>query len=240
MAELPFTLILDDETTGLGDVALRLLRLGIDVFYANDADEAVLFCSQEEARTVRAVMFPENLDVAILDRVVPRLPASSEGPGPSLVAVGELADEDRIGKLRKAGVDRVLRPPFDDGTLRWIANAARFESDHHPKRQHERAPTHLLARASWGLRRKHLLCSTLSVGGAFLETPSPLEVGARVKLKLPLPAGDLTLKSVVANNTSGPGDLRTSGMGVTFLEPSDEKRERLAAYVVQRTAEFLL
>ena len=240
MDELPFTLILDDETTGLGEVALRLLRLGIDVFYANDPDEAVLFCSQKEAATVRAVMFPDNLDVAILARVVPRLPASREGPGPSLVAIGELSDEDRIQELRKAGVDRVLRPPFDDGTLRWIANTARFENDHHPKRQHQRAPTNLLARASWGLRRKDLLCSTLSVGGAFLETPSPLEVGARVKLKLPLPAGDLTLKSVVANHTAEPGDIRTSGMGVTFLGPSESEREHLAAYVAQRATEFLL
>ncbi|MAE93138.1 MAG: hypothetical protein CL910_00615 [Deltaproteobacteria bacterium] len=240
MDEQPYTLILDDETTGLGDIALRLLRLGIDVFYANDPDEAVLFCSQEEAVTVRAVIFPETLDLAALGRVVPRLPVSSEGPGPSVVVMGDLADEDRIFELRKAGVDRVLRPPFDDGTLRWIANAARFENEHHPKRQHQRAPTSLLARASWGLKRKDLVCSTLSVGGAFLETPSPLEVGARIKLKLPLPGGDLTLKSVVANHTDGAGELRTCGMGVTFLGPSEEERERLAAYVAQRTHEFLL
>ncbi len=240
MDETPFTLILDDESTGLGEVALRLLRLGIDVFYANDADEAVLFCSQTEAQMIRAIMFPEDLDLSHLAKVVPRVPVAELGTGPSLVAVGELADEDRILELRKFGVDRALRPPFDDSTLRWISNAARYENDHHPKRCHQRAPTNLLARASWGLKRKDLVCSTLSCGGAFLETPTPLAIGSRIKLRLPIAGGKLTVKAVVANHAEGVPDLRGEGMGVTFLNPGESERSALSAYVTDRTSDFVL
>jgi len=240
MAQAPFTLILDDESTGLGQLALRLLRMGIDVFYANDPDEAVLFCKQKEARLIRAVMFPETLDPECLARVLPRLPNDPNEPGPSLVAVGELTDEERLAELRKTGANRALRMPCDDGTLRWMANEARFEHDHHPKRQFHRAPTSLLARASWGLKRKDLVCSTLSAGGAFLETPSPLEIGTRIKLKVPLPSGEISLKAVVANHAAGPPDIRGIGMGVTFLDPGDRERDQLRAFIVQRTAEFVL
>ncbi len=245
MNEVPFTLVLDDESTGLGDAALRLLRLGVDVFYANDPDEAIVFCSQPEARLVRAVMFPEGLATDALERVVSRLPATAEGAGPSLVAVGELADDHRLVELRKAGAERALRPPFDDATLRWVVNAARFEHDHEPKRRHTRAPTNLLARASWGLKRKDLVCSSLSPGGAFLETPSPLNEGTRIKLKLPLPSGSVTLKAVVANHSEGrgegtSGELRPAGMGVTFLDPGEADRSALAEYVQARLAEFVV
>lgn len=238
MDEHPFTLILDDETTGLGPAALRLLRMGIDVFYAADPDEAVLFCGQSEAAGVRAVMLPEMLDLDILGRVLPRLPANRDGSITSLVAVGELADEVRLVELRKAGVDRVLRTPFDDSALRWVANEARFENEHLPKRRFSRAPTDLLCRASWGLRRKDLVCSTLSKGGAFLETPSPLEIGHRIKLRIPLPDEPLTVKAVVANHGAS-GSLRPSGMGVTFLDAVTDE-DPLGSYVSARLAEFLL
>ncbi|MBW2242451.1 MAG: PilZ domain-containing protein [Deltaproteobacteria bacterium] len=238
MDDHPFTLILDDASTGLGRAALRLLRMGIDVFYAADPDEAVLFCRQAEAGGVRAVMLPEELDLAILGRVLPRLPANRDGSITSLVAVGELADEKRLAELRKAGVDRVLRTPFDDSALRWMANEARFEHEHQPKRRFSRAPTDLLCRASWGIRRKDLVCSTLSKGGAFLETPSPLEIGQKIKLRIPLPDGPVSLKCVVANHAVG-ASLRPSGMGVTFLEPATGE-DPLSSFVTARLAEFLL
>ena len=238
MENHPFTLILDDASTGLGNAALRLLRMGIDVFYAADPDEAVLFCRQSEAGGVRAVMVPETLDLAILGKVLPRLPANQDRSITSLVAVGELADEERLAELRKAGIDRILRTPFDDSALRWVANEARFENEHQPKRQFPRAPTDLLCRASWGIRRKDLVCSTLSKGGAFLETPSPLEIGQKIKLRIPLPNGPVSLKCVVANHEVG-ASLRPSGMGVTFLEPATGE-DPLGSFVSARLAEFLL
>ncbi|MCP5057602.1 MAG: PilZ domain-containing protein [bacterium] len=238
MEDHPFTLILDDASTGLGNAALRLLRMGIDVFYAADPDEAVLFCRQSEAGGVRAVMVPETLDLAVLGKVLPRLPANKDRSITSLVAVGELADEKRLGELRKAGIDRALRTPFDDSALRWVANEARFENEHQPKRQFSRAPTDLLCRASWGIRRKDLVCSTLSKGGAFLETPSPLEIGQKIKLRIPLPNGPVSLKCVVANHEMS-ASLRPSGMGVTFVEPATGE-DPLGSFVSARMAEFML
>ena len=55
-AEVRAALVVDDPQATLGDVVLRLLRLGIDVFYSKDHDEAWLL-AQEEAPRIHALLF---------------------------------------------------------------------------------------------------------------------------------------------------------------------------------------
>ena len=65
MASARYALILDDEASALGSVALRLLRLGIDTSYAKDRDEAILW-AQQEAERIHAVLFPSSVDMVSL------------------------------------------------------------------------------------------------------------------------------------------------------------------------------
>jgi type IV pilus assembly protein PilZ len=73
----------------------------------------------------------------------------------------------------------------------------------------------------------------LSQGGIFVATSLPLEVGERVRLRLTLPGHALpfALEGVV-RWTSGVHDKdRTPGMGIEFVNFSDELREELSRLV---------
>ncbi len=60
MSEGRCALIVDDEANSLGDVALRLIRIGIDVFYAKDRAEAWLL-AQQEAAQIRLLLCPPTI-----------------------------------------------------------------------------------------------------------------------------------------------------------------------------------
>ncbi len=236
-------LILDDESAGLGPVALALLRLGIDVFYATDGDEARLLCAQPEVLSVRALVVPESVPIdavgAVAGRLATRLGASVFGR----VVVGDLADEARCARLRKQGVEWALRTPFDDSTLRWVLNAAMAAGHREGQRQSPRVPTTLHARALVDERRKDLLLSTLSANGAFLETPLPLPSGTRLELEIPLPDGPLRVQALVARRheagRSGPAAL-PCGMGVAFSGLDEAASGRLKRFVAERARHFSL
>ncbi len=225
----------------LGPSALQLIRMGIDVFYAKDADEASLLCAQPEVASARALVFPETVPVAAVGAVARRLRRGSGEPPLGLVAVGDLEDEDRCATLRKAGASWALRTPFDESTLRWVVNAAMCPFEHGGRRRNVRVPASLLARAFLGERRKDLLLSTLSVGGAFLETPLPFPLGTRLSLEIPLPEGPIEVTALVGHREEASETGRRgfpSGMGVVFETPSASVHDAIARFVSVRERHF--
>jgi hypothetical protein len=234
-------LVLDDAAGGLGPLALQLLRLGVDAFYAQDRDEAWLLCGQPEAAGVRALVFPEALEPAARRAVAGRLQARAGEDAVGLVAVGELADEARCDALRKDGVEWALRPPFDESILRWVVNAALSAQQGAGRRAHDRVPTSLLAHTYVGERRKDLLASSLSVGGCFLETPLPFPLGTRVLVELPISGGPLSASGLVAHRQDTSGEARPGfplGMGIAFEALSPQASALLAAFVEARARHF--
>ena len=75
-----FALILDSDATPLGQAAMRLVEVGVDVLYAKDPDEAVLLARQESSR-LGAILLPTRLDLgpqaALLSRLCRGLDAGS-------------------------------------------------------------------------------------------------------------------------------------------------------------------
>jgi hypothetical protein len=240
--EARHALILDDETACLGPAALQLIRMGIDVYYAKDPDEASLLCRQPEvAAAARALVFPESVAGSAVCAIARRLGQGPRSHPLGLVAVGELEDEDRCAALRKAGVTWVLRTPYDESTLRWVVNAAMCPFERGGSRNHVRVPTSLLARAFLGQRRKDLLLSTLSVGGAFLETPLPFPIGTQLRLEIPLPEGPVEVRALVGHRAeAGEAGRRgfPSGMGVLFETLPPATRDAIARFVAQRERHF--
>jgi hypothetical protein len=233
-------LVLDDAAGALGPLALQLLRLGVDAFYAQDRDEAWLLSGQPEAAGVRALVFPEAIDPAARRSVAGRLRARGTKPV-GLVAVGELEDEARCDVLRKDGVGWALRPPFDESILRWVVNSALSPHPGAGRRAHDRVPTSLLAHTFVGERRKDLLASSLSVGGCFLETPLPFPLGTRVLVELPIPGGPLTASGLVAHREDSAGEARPGfplGMGIAFEALAPQASALLASYVEARARHF--
>ncbi len=81
----------------------------------------------------------------------------------------------------------------------------------------------------------------ISKGGLFVNTRTPLDVGAEVKLILQLPDGnasfDLMGRVNWVNPAGGEGNA-APGMGIEFLDVSAETRERLEAFVQKLNASF--
>ncbi len=223
-------LILDDEKNNLGEIALRLIRLGIDVFYSKDRDEAMLL-GQQEAGRIRALLFPVELDLDELCGVRDHIDHHCPEPQVTAVAIGERPDDDGLERLRAAGVTSTLWEPYDESGLRFVVSAALAGTQKDEPREERRLPTTLAGKVYVGIRRKDVIVYTLSPLGAFLETPFPFESGTRITLEIQLPDEPLLTKADVvyarSSRDSGPPD-QPNGMGVAFvgLDPSAEERIR--------------
>lgn len=223
-------LIADAGKEALAGVALRLLRLRVDLHYARDADEAQLLAA-EDAPRIGVLLFGTDLPVDDLQRIRRRLAAGAPDGRRALVVVGPRPDDDACRALRTAGTDFALWDRSDESALRSVLAMALspWPWPGSEARRHPRAPTNLLARAFVGARRRDVIASSLSVGGAFLETPGPFPEGTALTVELPLPEGDVTLKArvVYAHYGSEVEPFRPTGMGVEFAPMDDAARARL-------------
>lgn len=240
MAPERYVLAFDDETGELGDVALRLLRMGFDVLYARSADEAWLLARQEAER-IQALLFPPGTDPAHLARITAALTAP-EGRRPCvLVAVGKPPQESVRKQLREAGVGWAVWEPGEDGALRFVVNAATRLPEEVVPRHEPRVPTTRLASFYEGEQRKDAVLYTLSPRGAFLETASPAPVGATVALEIwfserqfqTLATVQYTCKLSEVGRAKSP-----AGMGVVFGDLKPPSREFLRAYIARRAECF--
>jgi hypothetical protein len=237
-----YALILDGEDASLGALALSLIRMGVDVLYANDRHEALLLCGQKEAARVRALLFPEDHDLGGLRSVRARLQARRGRPRLGMVAVGVLDEPERCAALAKEGAEWVLRPPYDGSLLRWVVNVAMTPDERHG-RIHTRVPTSLLARGKIDFREKEMLVGNLSVGGAFVETQLPSRLGTRITLQIPLPSGEIVAAGLVSYRRE-PGDpeglSQSPGMGVAFEPLEPHALALLSEYVTLTARHFTL
>jgi hypothetical protein len=233
MSEARCVLIVDDQANSLGDIALRLIRIGIDVYYAKDRAEAWLL-AQQEAAHIRILLFPPTIDLDDAFAVAACLRSEAPKARLDLLVIGERPDEAERRRLREGGVEWALWEPDNESCLRSIVSAAMSPVDRVERaaqRKHRRLPTTLLARAFVGTCRKDAVVSTLSLGGAFLETPRPFTEGTRIRLEIALPAAPLLLRAeVVYERDTGDGS-QPIGMGVEFSDLAPEAEEQLGVFL---------
>ena len=227
-AEVASVLVIDDPAWGgLGEVALRLIRLGVDSFYAPEPGEAWLLAQQEASR-IRLLLLAPGVSLREIEAIRNELAEREPDLPRSCLVVGPRPEDERREELRKAGIYWALGEPWDQSALRMAlvgAMAALPESA--SLRRHERFPTTLLGRAFKGVHRQDVLVSSLSEGGAFLETPHPFEAGTRITLEIEGAGGSIVTKAEVVLQGE-PGDRRNlAGMGVSFGELTATARERL-------------
>jgi hypothetical protein len=99
----------------------------------------------------------------------------------------------------------------------------------------------LLGRAFIGAKRKDAIVSTLSMGGAFLEIPSPFPEGSRISLEIALPDGSVNVRAQVVNArypSSNTSSSAPCGMGVEFLNLSGVAEERVRAFLKEIRERF--
>jgi hypothetical protein len=234
-----YALAFDDGANALGPIALRLIRLGVDVLYAKSIDEAWLLAKQEGAR-IGVLLFPPGVQTEGLARVAACVAAHPEARLPSLIAVGERPDEATRARLRDAGVSCAVWQPGDDGALRFAVNSAVLPEAVAPHSE-PRAPISLLASFHHEGERRDAVVYTLSAHGAFLETPRPALKDAQIELEIWLYDEAIACAARVAY-ANEPGEQRRAswpvGMGVVFAELDERLKECIRHYVEERAACF--
>jgi hypothetical protein len=235
-----YVLAFDDGGSALGPIALRLLRLGVDVLYAKTPDEAWLLAKQE-GRRIGVLLFPPDLDPGKLTRVSACARIRADGEGPSLIAVGERPDDATRARLREAGVGWAVWEPGDDAALRFAVNAATVLPKEVVPRSEPRAPISLLASFFEGEERRDAVLYTLSTTGAFLETSRPAPKDAQITVEIWL-ADELLETEARVVYANSPGERRRAswpvGMGVVFAELEPRMRETVRHYVEERAECF--
>jgi PilZ domain len=233
--------VLIEATPGRFNEIARRIRL--------QGAEPVIACGTVEA----ASMLPDDdlgiaavlIDVALASRSLKkelgRLRTAARGLELYYLAVGEAPSPAARKKLRHAGVRSSLWEPFDDAALRFQLNRAwNADRDDH-KRRNPRIPTYLHAQIGGGQRVKDGVVYSLSIQGAFIETPRASMAGAIVDVAIRLPNCFVETKArVVFANV--PGNLQRPnlplGMAVRFEELDVQSSRKLKAYVKERLAEL--
>ena len=131
--------------------------------------------------------------------------------------------------------------PYDESARRMIVSEALSPcpvSDE-PRRS-ERLPTTLLSRAFKGIYRKDGIVYSLSLHGAFLEMPFPIDTGTPIRVEIELPDGSIMLKAeVVTVRDAGEGQSDgPAGMGVAFQDVDDGVRARLERFLEAQENRF--
>ena len=240
MDEARCVLVVDDDRGSLGEIALRTLHLGIDVFYANDRSEAWLLAEQE-GHQIGIVLFPTTVDVDEITPIAECLESYLLDIPRTLVVVGKKPNEAARARLRAAGVELALWEPYDEGHFRSVVSGAMGLRYEQHGRVQTRIPTTLLGRATIGVRRKDAIVATLTTTGAFLETPSPFPEDTSIMLEIRLPDGLLLVKGRVVHvrhRRSGAPLFHPTGMGVEFTSLDPEDKERLQAFLKEIADRF--
>jgi len=240
MSSVKSALVVDDAKGGLGQVALRLIRLGIDSYYAKDVVEAWLL-AQQEADSIRVLLIAPGADRNGIARILALLRGHASAVPRSVVAIGPSPDEATRAGLRDTGVEWALWEPYDESALRMVLANAMAPAREGDTRRAERLPTTLLGRAFKGLHRRDGVVCSLSTDGAFLEMPHPYEEGTRITLEIDVEGVSLVTKAEVRYTLErGGADASEypAGMGLAFREMAPDARERLARFLAEQQRRF--
>ncbi len=232
---------MDDGSEGLAELAVCLLRLRFDLFYASDHSEAWLLARQEAPR-IGTLVVPVGLELDALRSLQGCLEGEAPGALRSVMVCGARPDDTAVARLREAGVRYGLWEPYDENTLRSAMGAALAGGDYSEMRRFPRVPTGLLGKAFVGARRKDVAVSNLSLGGAFLETSGPFPDGTSVTVDIGLPGAPLSLKARVVYAHFGDEERadQPAGMGVEFTGASTPDRDRIRACLAEQDRRFEL
>ncbi len=241
MSDARRAFVVDAADNRLGEVALKLLRLGIDLHYSADLAEAWLLADEVAERVCLLILNP-GVPAEKIAALQERLHSRSPDIARTLMVIGRQPDDATRARLREAGVVLALWEPYDGGDLREAITAAMAPRSGNPEsRKHPRIVTTLLARASMGLLRTDAIVSSLSLGGAFLEAPESFPEGIDFTLEIALPEETVSVEArvIYTNERTSPSAL-TAGMGVSFTSVDGAAGEALKRFLDEHEQRFAI
>lgn len=230
-------LLIDAGEDSLEVLAARVFRLGQRVVRAKTTEEASQLL-QDRRYVIGAAVIPSDLPASDLCGALDGLRRQApEGHLPFLVA-GRRPLPGMRRELARAGADLALWEPTDAHTLRFQINRALAAPDRHMReRRALRAPAAWEVAVHAGTRMKRARVYTVSTQGAFLSTPTPSMLRARIATRIPLPSGFVSVSGRVVM-TNVPGNRMKKklpvGMAVSFEETAPETEALLHLYAQER------
>ena len=231
-------LILDDEAGLIGELALRLVRLGVNVHYANDFDETVLLAHQA-ADDVGAVIVPSSRATEWLPMILKRLHL----PPAAVVPAGERPDDAIVESLRSQDVRWAMWTLDDDRAVRFVVTAAMSETDDTEIRFDLRVPTELEGSVQRGPLDRPCQIRTLSEGGALVALEPLVPVGSRITIHIDLGDASLSLRAKVAWSTESveaPSKETEPVMGLRFDDVDSESQAAISRFLAVQLRRFHL
>ncbi len=232
------TLMIDDAQQSLGTTALRLTRLGFDLHYAPNLEEAADFVTDEKD-ALRLVLVSPAVDLARVAVLRDRLSEGRQSAVP-MVVMGERPKVARRHEIREARATWVLWAPFEDGEMSFLLHSALESSDAVGHRAEQRVPVNENVWMRVGQVRYVGVLTTLSVGGCFVEMVDPPEPGTWMRLDFELPECPVRVFGEVIYRR---GDGRSlgelcQGVGIHFSDLDKESEEAVQQLVESIAARY--
>ena len=229
------TLVIDDERSAFGQVALRLMRLGADVHLVHDLDEAVLFVNLDEPVLDLLVVSP-SIDLGRLAALREQLGKDPTAPSLRVLVVGEHVDDDQRLRIRQARLDWLVTGRLEDADLRFFIGASRSSGGISGEQRAVRVPVETTAwiRAN-GERRVGTLTS-LSRRGGFVETADDYEIGQSIRLEFKLGSVHVRAFGKVSYCIEGSEESllhRLAGVGFVFYESETSVSDEIDGIIEQ-------
>ncbi len=225
---------------GASPLMERLVAVDVTPIRVSHVDEAIAVLEKPDP-LITAALVPTDWSEDDIKSALKSMRSVGPASGVLFIAYGKTPDAKARKRLRSAGVKLALWEPFDDGTLRFQLNRALTGDRDQHGRDDPRAPTYLFARIRVGGRTKDAILYSLSVGGAFLETPRASMEGARLELEIRIPGDPVNVRATVLF-ANVPGNLLRPnlplGMGVRFENVSPEQHKQLKGYVEHRLSQI--
>lgn len=186
-------LLLDDEDTTTGALALSLVRYGLDVVYANDLDELSLV-KRDWGESALLLASPSETLVSLASNIEKTLNIPPE----RMIVVGTAPSRSAQKVLKEIGIRWCLCSCSDEEELVYVLAAARWELDPAELRFHARAPTKLKAIVAQDDFRSGAVIGDVSVGGIRLLECPRLDPARSVQVWFRLDGKDVEQRGTVA------------------------------------------
>jgi len=213
-------LVLGAHSAHMGSLADRARDLGYQTVRVKTPEEAIDLARERNLVYGVGLIEPEGLAFN-LSEALDAVRCHSNSPHMSYIATGTAPQAAERTLLRDAGIERALWTPVEDHALRFQLNAELSAAYEECLRYETRAPIDARAVVHAGDRSKQASVYSLSVGGAFLETPRPSMPGAQVEIAILTAGAELSVTAHVLY-TNVPGNLSQIclplGMAVRFEE----------------------
>ena len=233
-------LIVDDDASGLGGVSLGLNRMGVDAYYSNDRDEALLM-ARELGDRIGLVALPMGLVEQELPRLLKQVVEPRGLPASAVVPIGALPDDATRARMRDAGLAWTCNTDLSDHELGTALRLALGAHDDLDLRADPRVPADLAAQFHKGPLRKPGRLIDLSSGGAFFEIERPLPVGSQISVAFALESQELMVRTEVRWVSQGSADEgKPAGMGLHFIDGPGKGRDAVARYIAAQIQRFRL